>query len=743
MGCDHSKDAEIGDMSLSNKKRMIVWCLENFLDGKPSVEIIKVDFRDENLEFLKNENELSIFLNRKIKNENIKIYLIVSPNIYHNLNQIIGHKNIVSIYIYGKCDKNYFEQKTCNKISHVTNSYENIKERLKETLRSKSETNSRITWDMLSILSLKVGYYFEISMSCTNYLFFESLIFLMNQEKFSLNDSKLDFLNYCKDHYKEFAGEEKHVIELEEDVKSSKFENYVINWFSKETFLYKLLNNSFRLDDLLSLYKLRYFIYNLDKKLKSTKTKISVTKVYRECKMDKKEFKKILLNNEINNSTNNILLLRGFITVNSNLKAIEKQIINSNKSDEYYSVLFIFEISEKDSDKIYNMRDFWNFEIEDDFLINNYTFLKITSVEVNSDSKNKNFEYKIFCSFINFSDIKNKFYYVPFNSQEEISKLKNYDNSKDIIFLLKILHILRKNDLGLHVLQDTKNLEESTFNFFNGMFCENNQELEKSLYYYEQTVSILISKFGEDASDLAEVYNNIGLVYIRINFLDRAEEYLDKATKLVVSDLGKKNILLANIYSNMGWCNAIKGLYENAINYYHMRLKILESLYGEENQECAVCYIEIAESHALLGEFDKSIEIYNKALNIFVLLNGEYHSYIATIYNNIGLVFMNKWEFEKAMEFFEKSIKYILLTVGEHHTELARSYVNVGLVNFYQGEYDIAIELYQKALQFYLYNCACHSNISIIYDNIGLAFDGKGCTDKANSYFEKSHFFIF
>jgi hypothetical protein len=42
MGCDHSKDTEIGDLSLSNKKRMIIWCLENYLDDKSKVEKIKV-----------------------------------------------------------------------------------------------------------------------------------------------------------------------------------------------------------------------------------------------------------------------------------------------------------------------------------------------------------------------------------------------------------------------------------------------------------------------------------------------------------------------------------------------------------------------------------------------------------------------------------------------------------------------------------------------------------------------------
>jgi tetratricopeptide (TPR) repeat protein len=677
-----------------------------------------------------------------VKNNQIKVYLIVSPTFYQNIKEVIENNNkIVCVFIYGLNDKNFFGEKINNKILYITFNYEEIKQRLQEAISPKSDTKNRMTWDMLSTLSLKAGYYFEISNSCTNYIFLESLSTLMDQEKLSLDQSKQDFLNYCKEHYKEFAGDQKHLTELEEDVKSSKFEKFVVNWFSKETFLYKLLNNSFRLDDLLSFFKLRYFIYHLNKELKKINRKLNSMKVYRQCKMDKKELKKLLSNNEINNSTEKILLLRGYITANSNLKVVEKQIRKSNNTLECHSVLFIFEITEKDSDKIYNLRDFWNFEVEEEFLINNYTFVKINSVEVNSDIKNKNFEYKITCSFINFSDIKNKFNYLPLNCQDEILKLKNYEYSNDTYYLLKILHSLKKNELGLHVLQDTKILDEGRVNYFNGMFYENKQELEKSLNYYESAVQIIVSNKGEEASELAEVYNNMGLVYIRTNLLDMAEEYLDKAKKIVLSTLGKENILIANIYSNLGWCYAIKGFYENAINYYQMNLKILESFYGEENAECALCYVEIAELLTQLGEFDQAIEIYNRALNIFVLLNGEYHSYVATIYNNIGLVFMNKWEFEKALEFFEKSIKYILLTVGENHPELARSYVNIGLVNFYQGEYDMAIELYQKALQFYLDNFEWHSNIPIIYNNIGLAFDGKGSTEKANSYFEKSLIF--
>ena len=115
---------------------------------------------------------------------------------------------------------------------------------------------------------------------------------------------------FCRQIYADNSPELNHVEEFEEYYTS---ENAIF-WYTRDIFLYRLLNRSLRDRDIKTLYSLRYYIKDLDLRLKelcnsqsfSSSTSSKEYTVYRGQLMNNAEFDKKIRNN-----------VDGFFSINS------------------------------------------------------------------------------------------------------------------------------------------------------------------------------------------------------------------------------------------------------------------------------------------------------------------------------------------------------------------------------------------------------------------------------------------
>ncbi len=263
---------------------------------------------------------------------------------------------------------------------------------------------------------------------------------------------------------------------------------------------------------------------------------------------------------------------------------------------------------------------------------------------------------------------------------------------------------------------------------------------------YKESVRILLRQtalneelYGNENTDTATSYNNIGLVYYSQGDYAKALEYYFKALEIWEKVLGKEHPDTATSYNNIGLVYSNQGNYANALKYYFKALEIQEKVLGKEHSDTAKSYNNIGSAYDNLGDYDKALEYYFKALEIFEKVLGKEHPDTATSYNNIGLVYDKQGDYAKALEYHFKALEIREKVLGKEHPDTSTSYNNIGLVYYNQGDYAKALEFYFKALEI-MKNVLGkkHPDTATIYNNIGLVYDSLGDYTKALEYYFKA-----
>jgi len=166
-----------------------------------------------------------------------------------------------------------------------------------------------------------------------------------------------------------------------------------------------------------------------------------------------------------------------------------------------------------------------------------------------------------------------------------IADVVKYNNKPDFEFALPLINALqdemeaaddyiKKNAVIVHATALEKVFDEVESKEF-AEFLDNiaetyyyNGAYNDSLNYYKKALSIRKKTVGNNHSDTASSYNDIGGVYSSLGIFDTALEYLNKA---IVVQKNKTDINLntiATTYNNIGEVYHYSGKYNDALEYY-------------------------------------------------------------------------------------------------------------------------------------------------------------------------------
>ncbi len=178
----------------------------------------------------------------------------------------------------------------------------------------------------------------------------------------------------------------------------------------------------------------------------------------------------------------------------------------------------------------------------------------------------------------------------------------------------------------------------------------------------------------EQKNLLAKKYNNLGIFYNRIGYLDTALKYhkkaLDIRKAIYKAIYGEKHPDVATSYNNIALVYRAKGELNTALKYHEKALDISKAIYGEKHPDVATSYNNIALVYHAKGELNNALKYFEKALDIIKAIYGEKHPYVATFYNNIALVYHAKGELNNALKYHEKALDIIKAIYGEKHPDV-------------------------------------------------------------------------
>lgn len=188
---------------------------------------------------------------------------------------------------------------------------------------------------------------------------------------------------------------------------------------------------------------------------------------------------------------------------------------------------------------------------------------------------------------------------------------------------------------------------------------------EKEKENYKKKIEDYEKALKLNPSD-ADIYNNIGWTYSKLEEHEKSLENYEKALKL--------NPNKASTYFGIGWAYSQLGNYKKSLENFEKALKL--------NPNDASTYHNIGWIYGKLEEYEKSLENYEEALKL--------NPNRANTYYNIGWTYSKLNQYEKSLENYKKALR---LSPND-----ADIYNNIGWTYEKLNQNSNALEYYQKAV---------------------------------------------
>ena len=223
----------------------------------------------------------------------------------------------------------------------------------------------------------------------------------------------------------------------------------------------------------------------------------------------------------------------------------------------------------------------------------------------------------------------------------------------------------------------------------------------RALYCLEKTKIIRDKVFGMEHPLMAETYVNLGNYYLREKDYEQALSYYKNAEEIFNNIIDDDDCSITTVWQNLGVVYGRQGNFKMAQVYCKNALKVRLVADGEMHLSTASAYWALSWLYGKMDENDGVLENAEKALRIYKECLGENHPSTASCYNRIGVAYGKKEEYRRALDSFDKALQIRKRIYGDHHTATASSLMNLGEAYKDLGDYSKALECYEKSSSIY------------------------------------------
>jgi tetratricopeptide (TPR) repeat protein len=464
-----------------------------------------------------------------------------------------------------------------------------------------------------------------------------------------MNFNQLDrkeFIDLCKIQYQLNPSENGILHEFELDYSSDQ----ALKWYTKESFLYRLLNKALRVRNIDLLFLIRFFINDLQvqlEKLKSSKP----LRVFRAQLMSLEEFQ------VFQQSIGQYISMNSFISTSLNRDLALFYLGNSVLDNENSPKRLLFEINADPSIECIkpfaNISELSNFPEEEEVLFMLGSVFRLDAIVFEPDKKIWIIEMTM-CS-----DNEHQAKDVYEKMRNELCGSGN--ETPNLIHLGNVLY-----DMG---------------------------QFEKAEKYFRR----LLNKLPNEHSDKANCIHKLGLAVNAQGDHEGGLELLHKGLQIRLETLPPGDELLGNSYNSIGLVYEDKYDYQSAIEWYKKGLIIYKNLYGEEHPRVALSLNNIGMMYEKQGKREQALECHFKALTIKEKFLPGNHPQTANSLHNIGEVYRNLDQYDKAREYFDRALAMYIKTRPYLHSNTAYILTSIGLLSQMKSDFDQALIFLNKA----------------------------------------------
>jgi len=475
-----------------------------------------------------------------------------------------------------------------------------------------------------------------------NFIYSQLLVDYLLHVKSIITDKK-ELISLCKDEYKGNENELNIIREFEADYSSDR----AIWWYTRETFLYRLLNKAFRIQNFDLLLTFRFFIRDIQRLIEQNKCTYSL-RVYRSYLMSNEEIQLF------KNSLGEFLSINGFFTTNFHRQQTISYLNNPDITSDHEKVLFeIFADPQIDSTKPFcNITPLSYYSNEEQLMFSLGTIFQLQSIHQQDEGKDRIWIIRMKLSTDKHRQLKSSFEYI-----------KNQYCSEEINLLSfgKVLRKMSKYD-----------------------------EAEK---FYRR----LLKELPYDHPDIVDCHYGLGIVLDEKGDYESSLEWHQKSLEIKKQTLKGDNPSIGYSYNSIANVYQKQGDYKKALEYYNKTLSIWRKIFGENHPDVAMCLNNMGCLYENEKKYSEALECHQKALAIKNIHLPNDHFNLSATHNNLASVYGNIGQLDLALEHFNISLKIKTKSLPVNHPEIALTLKNIGLIYEMKGDFSQAKSFYEKS----------------------------------------------
>ncbi|CAF0744358.1 unnamed protein product [Rotaria sp. Silwood1] len=484
----------------------------------------------------------------------------------------------------------------------------------------------------------------------TQFIYSQLLIDFFLRMKPTAKD-KTDLISLCKKAYLKNDPELAIVHEFQRDYQASR----ALWWYTRDSFLPRLLNKALRVQNTDLLLLFRFFIHDIDRQLQNYQC-TSVMHVYRSQLMSIEELQ------IFKDSIGKFIAMTSFLSTILN----RDQAINFVKTlipvNELQHTLFEIEANPQSAtSKSFANITAHSYNANEEVLFMAGSIFQL--IDIRCDD-NQVWVIRMKLSNEDDQNLKPTFDYIKKDQKEEINlfsfinilrRLGKFDEAEK--YCLRLSVELPANEYDLAVCYDIL-----------GSLAREKNDLETSIKWYRKSLEYATRNPQFHDPRLAANYTTIAGIYRQKNDYKQALEYYNKALTMAKEVFGKEHVCIAEYYTNVGTVyQAIKQWFE-ALDYYLKALVIQQKQSSMQHTQISQLLNNMADCHTELGLYDLALSHYDLSLKTLKASELPQNRNMASTLHKIGYVYEKKNDLQQTLSYYQQAADIYRHTLTPTHS---------------------------------------------------------------------------
>ncbi|CAF1347851.1 unnamed protein product [Rotaria sordida] len=496
------------------------------------------------------------------------------------------------------------------------------------------------------------------------------------------NAAKQELIEFCRSCYVNNQTEQDKITDFELNYRSDK----AIKWYTRDSFLFRIINKVLRAENIDCIYKLRYILADIYTQLLELHCDYLqclldlelfpyVLKVYRGQLMSVREL------DQLRRNTGHYISMNTFLSTSSDREVSVMFSGEGARRPQLESVLFEIEIQTDTCSLPYAdiQKSSWN-PGEEEILLALGAIFRIDSVE----SQDNIWIIKLSLYNQDSTGVQDAHNFLPDRKRHEQLSINDFAKCLDQLGESHLAAQIYANQLQSHLSLSGLDRAILLYSFANCNMTCNYIDPNGLLKCYQMCVKLvprpilpMFPQLGIKAASLLMDHGEykmahtliIKTISMIVNEFDGT--FSDEARRL-------KMLSLADLYNTLGVYHTYQYQYEDALDYFQSTIRIYKGHLRSNSNEFGRIYSNLAKLHYNQGKYSDAIEYMKKAISIYSQSLPSDHPDLADCYHDLGISYAENGELVKACEAIGVALEKRLKAETVNHVLVGMSYLHLG-----------------------------------------------------------------